>query len=178
MASVMTGSFLLCCLSAAAYYSLQREWMLSCAITFGVTAYHLMIRFLSPVILMAVFRRKYDCRSRWFSQKKWEPGLYGFLKVKEWKEKASVFTYDPSEFSMEIHTLPEIAENMCHAEAVHELIVVLSFTSLLFAIPFGAFPVFLVTAVLAALMDMQFVIMQRYNRPRILRLMERRGIRK
>lgn len=54
-----------------------------------------------------------------------------------------------------------------------ELIVVLSFTSLLFAVPFGAFWVFLITAVLAALLDSTFVLLQRYNRPRMVRLMEK-----
>ena len=84
------------------------------------------------------------------------------------------FTYDPSEFSMRVHSLEEIVNNMCHAELVHELIVALSFTSLLFAIPFGSFFVFLITATMAAIFDMSFVILQRYNRPRVIRLMERK----
>ena len=67
----------------------------------------------------------------------------------------------------------EIVVNMCHAELVHELIVVLSFTSLLFVIPFGSFWVFFITAVLAALLDCVFVLLQRYNRPRMVRLMEK-----
>ena len=68
-----------------------------------------------------------------------------------------------------------LVNNMCHAELVHELIVLLSFTSLLFAIPFGAVVVFFITAVLAALFDMTFVVLQRYNRPRVVNLMVRRN---
>ena len=79
-------------------------------------------------------------------------------------------TYDPREFSLEMHSMEEIVNNMCHAEAVHELIVLLSFTSLFFVIPFGAFPVFLITAILAAAFDLTFFIIQRYNRPRVMRL--------
>ena len=79
-------------------------------------------------------------------------------------------TYDPREFSLEMHSMEEIVNNMCHAEAVHKLIALLSFTSLFFVIPFGAFPVFLITAILAAAFDLTFVIIQRYNRPRVMRL--------
>ena len=61
---------------------------------------------------------------------------------------------------------------MCQAEIVHEVIVVLSFLPLLAAIPFGAFPVFLITSLLAAMYDLTFVIMQRYNRPRILKYLQ------
>ena len=37
---------------------------------------------------------------------------------------------------------------------------------------FGAYLVFIITSVLAAACDMAFVIMQRYNRPRLIKLME------
>ena len=37
---------------------------------------------------------------------------------------------------------------------------------------FGAYPVFIITSVLAAACDMAFVVMQRYNRPRLIKLME------
>ena len=53
-----------------------------------------------------------------------------------------MMTYDPSQFSFKRHSMKQIVLNMCHAELVHELIIVLSFTSLFFAIPFGALPVF------------------------------------
>lgn len=175
MRMVMAAGAGLCVVFALFYRAANQGWMLSCAITFGVIAYHIGIRFLSPVVLWVLFRKKYNYRSRWFRQKKWEPTFYKFIKVKQWKAKA--FTYDPGEFSTKIHSLEEIVNNMCHAELVHELIVLLSFTSLLFAIPFGSALVFLITAVLAALFDMTFVFLQRYNRPRVVMLMERKKMR-
>lgn len=146
-------------------------WLFPCAITFGMFAYHMLIRFISPVILALIFHKKYDYQKKWFQQKLWEKRLYQFLKVKNWKEH--VMTYNPSEFSMKVHSMEEIVNNMCHAEVVHELIVVLSFTSLLFAIPFGAWGVFLITAICAALVDCMFVVIQRYNRPRLVQLMKK-----
>lgn len=172
MVSVLSGSLFLCVLFSVLHGRHGQGWMLSCAITFGIIAYHIAIRFLSPVLLTFVFHKQYDCESRWFRQKSWEPGLYKVLKVKRWKGKA--LTYDPREFSIKLHAPDEIVNNMCHAELVHELIVALSFTSLLFAIPFGSFLVFLITAVLAAMFDMVFVILQRFNRPRVMKLMRRK----
>ena len=148
------------------------KWMYTCAISFGMVAYHMLIRFLSPVILLAVFRRKYDYRWWWFRPRRWEAGLYRRLRVQGWK--AGIPSWDPDQFSLEKHTLREIAVNMCHAEAVHELIVALSFTSLLFAIPFGELAAFLITAVLASLVDCVFIVLQRYNRPRITAILDRR----
>ena len=82
-------------------------------------------------------------------------------------------TYNPAVFDPKLHSWEEIAQAMCQAELVHEIIVLLSFLPLLAAIPFGAFPVFLITSLLAALYDFSFVIMQRYNRPRIIRFIEK-----
>lgn len=177
MVHILCFSGLLTVLFALLYRQLLQGWLLSCAITCGVTAYHMAIRFLSPMLLWLVFRRHYDYRRRWFQEKIWEPGLYRRIQVKQWKETMKAFTYAPEEFSPKHHSREEIIENMCHAEAVHTLIVALSFSSLLFAIPFGAFWVFLITAIGAALFDLCFVIMQRYNRPRLVRLLEKENLR-
>ena len=171
LASVLIGGSALCVLFSLLYQRAGQGWMLSCAITFGVIAYHIAIRFFVPVIVTMCFHKNYNYRNWWFRQKKWEPGFYRWIRVKKWKGKA--FTYDPSEFSLKVHSLEEIIINMCHAELVHEWIVVLSFTSLFFAIPFGSFFVFLITVVFAALFDLTFVILQRFNRPRVVSLFER-----
>ena len=84
-------------------------------------------------------------------------------------------TYDPRLFSLKENTLDEIVNNMCQAEVVHEIIILLSFIPLLFSMVWDAFFVFLITSLLAALLDLSFVMMQRYNRPRILRLAQKRA---
>lgn len=84
-------------------------------------------------------------------------------------------TYNPDDYNIKRHTLREVACVMCQAEICHEIIVVLSFLPLLIAPIFGAFWVFFITLVLAALLDLMFVIMQRYNRPRILYLYKKRN---
>lgn len=181
MVLTMILGFVSCLLFGTIYALHQIDWLFTAAVTCGVIAYHMLIRFMSPVILQCFFHKQYDYRAWWFQQRKWEPSIYCFLKVKKWKR--NIISYDPSEFSLRVHSLEEVVNNMCHAEAAHELIVLLSFTTLLFSIPFRAFPAFLITAIMAACMDMIFVIIQRYNRPRLMRLIkipdssnEKRGV--
>lgn len=49
----------------------------------------------------------------------------------------------------------------------------LSFLPIVSGIWFGAYPVFIITSVLSALFDLIFVVTQRYNRQRVLRLLQR-----
>ena len=149
------------------YLHLQIDWIESLAITFFTTSYHIVIRLLSPLILSLLFHHKYNYQI-W-----WETKLYKGLKVKQWKRQVMVF--DPSQFSLKIHSIQEVINNMCHAELVHELIMLFSILSILFTIPFGALPVFLITAICATLFDSLFVMIQRYNRPRLVRIYERQN---
>jgi len=63
---------------------------------------------------------------------------------------------------------------MCQSELVHETIVMLSFLPILASTWFGSIGVFIITSMLGAFIDMIFVIMQRYNRPRIIEIVDRR----
>lgn len=143
-------------------------WLQSMAITFFTTFYHFAMR----LIVGAFVPNHFDFRSRWFQPKAFEDKLYKALKVKRWKDHMP--TYDPRLFSMKENTLEQIVANMCQAEVVHTVIILFSFLPLLFTLFWGAFPVFCITSILAAGVDTLFVIMQRYNRPRIVRLLQKR----
>ncbi len=71
-----------------------------------------------------------------------------------------------------ILNLQELLHNMMQAELVHRIIMLLSFVPLLFIIPFGEPAVFIITSLASAALDGCFVIIQRYNRPRVIRLLE------
>ena len=60
----------------------------------------------------------------------------------------------------------------CQAELGHETIVVLSFVPIVAGHWLGGYLAFIITSILAAMFDMMFVIMQRYNRQRILKLIK------
>ena len=161
--ALLTGLFLFL------YLRRQSGWLLSTAITFGTTCYHFAMR----LLVGALVPNTLSCNHRWFQQRPWEPALYRKLKVKHWKKHLP--TYNPDSFSLDHHTPQQILANMCQAEVVHEIIALCSFLPLLAVPVLGALPVFLITSCLSAALDLIFVIAQRYNRPRILRLTQKRA---
>ena len=149
----------------------NRNWALPYAITFGTCCYHFAMRLLVGYTLDHVMRNRADYSRRWYQLRPFEARLYRLLNVKQWK--GNMPTFDPTCFDPKLHSWEEIAQAMCQAEIVHEIIVVLSFLPLLAAIPFGALGVFLITSILAACYDLCFVIIQRFNRPRIIKFINK-----
>lgn len=166
--AIMLALTVLCCLL---YYESRHAVLLSVAISFGTTAYHFAMRLAVGAIVPKTTNYDFDYHSFWFQSRTWEPAVYQKLRVKEWKGKLP--TYDPDQFSLKTNTLHRIIQNMCGAEIVHELIMVLSFIPLAAVPILGALPVFLVTSILASGFDGLFVIAQRYNRPRLVRIYEK-----
>lgn len=168
--------FVLTAFSAAGFlvFALLGEAYKAFAITFGTMLYHFAMR-LAVGYAMLLVPRRFDADKGWFAERKWEKKLYAFLRVRRWKHK--VPTYNPEDFDLDRHTLPEIIQTMCVSELVHEVIWILSFVPLLFAIPFGEFFVFLFTSLAAAAVDSVFVILQRFNRPKVVKLSRRMSAR-
>ena len=161
---------------AALYGYLTKGFLLSLAITFGTFSYHFLMRLLVGCVVNAVMKNSADCNRRWFRVGEREVRFYERLGVKKWKGRMP--TYDPTLFDPKKRSWSEIAEATCQAEVVHEIIILFSFLPLLAAIPFDSFLVFLLTSLAAALFDGIFVILQRYNRPRLLRLASREKVSK
>ena len=149
------------------YRRYPQSWIFAAAITSGTTFFHFSMRLLVGTIVPLCVKQ--PMQYRWFQQKRFEPKLYQKLNVKQWKDRMP--TYDPASFSLQENTLQQIVDNCCISEAVHEVIVLFSFVPLAFALWWGAFPVFLLTSLFAAAFDSCFAIMQRYNRPRLLRIL-------
>lgn len=167
-------SALLTLLFITLYTNAPRSLLLILAITAGTTAYHFVMRLFVGFIINLLLHNHVNYNAPWFRPKAFEQRLYKALRVKKWK--GAMGTYDPKSFDPKIHSWYEIAQATCQAELVHEVIILLSFLPLLGAIPFGSFPAFAATSVLAACFDGMFVIMQRYNRPRIIKLISREVI--
>lgn len=68
---------------------------------------------------------------------------------------------------------------MCAAEIIHEVNIPASIIPVILSIsvPFlrSTLLVFVLTSAAAALFDLMFVVIQRYNRPRMLRLIQRKS---
>ncbi len=145
---------------------------LSLAITFGTMFYHFIMRVAVGYFVTKYFVCFLKPDSFWFRTKSFEKKIYRILKVKKWKPFMP--TAAPESFSLKNYTPEEIAVTMCSSELVHELNIILSFLPLIMAVPFSKFSVFVITSIAAALCDLPFVIMQRFNRPRMLRFAKRK----
>lgn len=167
MKSIAAGTALLTALFSLLYHRFGSNWLLSAAITFGTVCYHFAMR----LLVGAVIPNRFQYNSAWFQLKAWEASLYRKLHVRVWKKH--VPTYDPRLFSLEENTLEQIVSNMCQAEVVHEVIMLCSFIPVLFTLVFGSFWVFLLTSVCSAALDLAFVCLQRYNRPRLVRILQK-----
>ena len=140
--------------------------VLTVAISCGTACYHFAMRLLVGALVPPI-----KGTSRWFRPRRWEASLYRLLGVKNWKRWLP--TYDPRQFSLTENTVRQMVRNMCGAEVVHEVIMVCSFLPLLMVPVFGEFWIFFITSMLAALFDSLFVMAQRYNRPRLERIVQK-----
>lgn len=156
---------------ALSYRQTDNGILLSIAITFGTVCYHFAMRLAVGSLADMLLHNRVDYNKRRFRVGKGELRLYKFLKVRKWKGKMP--TYDPDVFDPKKKSWDEIAQATCQSEIVHELIILLSFLPILASLRFGALPVFVITSFLAALIDCAFVIIQRYNRPYLIRVARR-----
>jgi len=138
--------------------------------------YHFTIRLFIGNIVDAVMRNEADWRKPWFRQRTFEEKLYKNLKVKRWKDRLPAIEENAFRFGKQ--PIERIIGATCQSEVIHELDVLASLAAILFAIPFGDLWVFLITSILGAAFDMIFVIMQRYNRPRLLKFAMRKSKRR
>ena len=137
-------------------------------ITFMTICYHFTIRLVIGGAADRVKLDNFKLNSRRFREFGFEKKFYKAIRVKKWKKY--IPTYDNEQFSLKTHSADEIAKATCRAETVHWLCAAASLVTICFAVWFGALPAFLITGILGALVDLVFVIVQRYNRPRLLKL--------
>ena len=140
----------------------------------GITAFTIMYHFWGRIIMGNVsklFKKHISYKQKFFKERKFEKKLYKLLRVKDWKGKA--LTYNPESFSLKEHTLEEIANTMCKCEVDHWINEIISLSTLLFAICWGQFWIFAISAFVAMIFDSQFIVIQRYNRPRIVKILEK-----
>lgn len=152
------------------YYSGRTD--INLALWIGVTTFTITYHFEARLIMGRVteyFPIRYD--QWWFNERSFERGFYQAIRVKKWKDKA--LTYNPELFKLTNYSLEEIANHMAKAEVDHWINELISISTLLFALVWGQFWIFAITCIAAMLFDAQFIAIQRYNRPRMKRLIKK-----
>lgn len=170
---IVGGSIILLILFAICigiYSITDISMMETLAIAFGVTAYHFIMRLSVGWLINSCLNNQVDYTKKWFKVCSFEMYLYEILKVKKWKQYMP--TFQNNCFDIKQHSLAEIASAACQAEIVHEIIAVLSFIPVILSKWFGSCGVFVITSFIAALIDSSFVMIQRFNRPRLLKLIK------
>lgn len=131
-----------------------------------------MLSFYNEVNVGKFTPNRFNCKSQWFSEKRFEKSLYKVLKVKRWKGKMP--SYNPSSYMTKDSDLDSIVNTMCRNEVIHEVNALLSFVPILFSISSVLLQCLSLPQLLRAVWIV-FVVMQRYNRPRLVRLIERKN---
>ena len=140
----------------------------------GITCFTIMYHLWMRIIMGNVSKLfKVNYTQWWFKEKSFEKKIHKILRTKKWKDKA--LTYNPEQFSFKEHSLENIANTMSKAELDHWINQLISLSTLLFALIWGQLWIFLITALLAMAFDGQFIVIQRYNRPRIVGLIKRQN---
>ena len=156
------------------YQRTKEDIYLTLFITLLTVSYHFLMRVIVGEVVTLIYQQRdfrYDCF--WWKPHPFEHKMYRFLRVKRWK--LHMITAKPEQFDIRKRTIEELLHNMTQAELVHEIIMVLSFVPIVLIHWFGAASVFILTSIVACLIDSIFVIMQRYNRPRVMRMRRRRS---
>ena len=123
--------------------------------------------------LLGCLTRRFPIRytAWWFKERRFEKYIFKILRVRKWKGK--VLTYDPEAFALEKHSYEEVANAMAKAETDHWINQLISLSTMLFPLMWGAPWLFISTGIVGMLFDMQFILVQRFHRPIIVRVIEK-----
>lgn len=116
-------------------------------------------------VLLSVAAYKTKCPF-WFSQAGWENRLYKKLKVKKWKDILP--TYNSSQFKTNSKSKEDLIKVMIQSENVHLLLIFLSYVPVFLGKYYGHWVAMILIAFVFSLLHIPFVIVQRFNLPRII----------
>lgn len=159
-------------LSLSFFLAFNNEVLKIICISIGVTLYHFLMRIIVGTLVDLVMKNKANYNNKWFSTKKIESKFYNFLHVHKWKK--FIPTYSPETFDTTNKSIEEIVGATCQAEVVHEIIMLFSLLPIALIPIFNAPAVFIITSILSMMIDSIFVILQRYNRPRLIKILKRK----
>ena len=138
----------------------------------GIVSFMILYHFGLRILFSKITDRiRFDYNKPFFQPKAFEKKLYKLLKVRKWKDK--VLTFNPEAYNFQKRTPHQLATTMAKSETDHWINECLSLLSIFFFLIWGAFPVFLIQAIAAMLFDAHFIVVQRYNRPIVIKLMEK-----
>lgn len=141
------------------------------SLLFGVIAYHFIYKIVVARFISKTFDNKIGYDKAWFREKKWEKKVYKILNVKSWKDKLP--TENETDFSIKDKTIEEIIGATCQAELDHGVNQLFSLVPLIIMAFIGYPAIFIPTTALSFVVEIPFIFVQRYNRPRLIKILEK-----
>ena len=142
----------------------------------GVVTFTIMYHFWVRIIMgniSKLFKKHINYNQKWFKERKFEKKLYKLLRVKNWKGKA--LTYNPEQFDLKENSLEELINTMTKSEVDHWINEIISVTTMFFGLIWkDLWLAFIISAIVSMIFDGQFIVIQRYNRPRALNILKKR----
>lgn len=169
LCTVLAGIFgLLCTALWKVYHS---EPYFSLAITFWTTFYHFTMRLLVGFAVMRIRRGRTKEDRKPFSLHAAERRFCEKIRIKKWKRFAP--TYKKELFCVERSDLKPLMHAMVDAQIGHSIMAVLSLAPMFLSGVLGGFAAFLSTSLLFCCFDLGFVMLQKYNRARLSRVLQK-----
>ena len=148
--------------------------MVTIVISVLVILYHFLYRILIGELVSAIDSKKdINYNSILLHEFNFEEKLYDVLKVKYWKNR--MVTAKPYQFNIHDRSFTELLKSMIIAEKVHIICFFFSYLPILLTFKHATSSTtasaIILTSFIASLIDLSYVIIQRYNIPRLLKLM-------
>ncbi len=148
------------------YFNTRSNTNLILGIAMMAICYHFVERITITTLFNAFYKSEVvNPNEHRFQQRSFEKGLYRKIRVCRWKNSFSSFY--PNNFSLRFYSIDELIFEGCKAEMTHWVCLFVGFLSLIFAIWFGAFTIYLAATVIGAIYDLAIIVVQRFNRPRL-----------
>lgn len=145
--------------------------MVIIVISILVIIYHFLYRIFIGELVSAIDSKKdINYNSILLHEFSFEKKLYDVLKVKYWKDH--MVTAKPHQFNIYDKSFTGLLKSMLIAEKVHVICFFLSYLPILltFKHSIATASALILTSFIASLIDLSYVIIQRYNIPRLLKL--------
>lgn len=146
----------------------------SLAVLTGCLTYHLAAWILSAIVVVGIMRNRADDSCFWFREWPWEARFYRFLKIREWKRLLP--TYAPQFYDFATVPQDELLGVISQTEVVHCVAAVMVMLSLAGIRWFGHAGIIATIAALDFLVNVVYIFLQRYNRMRLRKLIDRSSV--
>lgn len=148
---------------------------LAVLITLLMFAYHFDMRLLLALISHQ-FAKKINVNNRLYKVSESEQKVFKFFKVKNWKDKFAVWDKSLFKVSFNYADLTTLLKNNISAEITHHICFFVSFLSVIIGclLSPSEWWIYLMTSIIASFMvDFPPILIQRYNRLRLQKLMKK-----